>query len=134
LLGVATPKVFPGATHVYYVYGITLDIDVLGVASSKIVDALRAEGVPWLAAGYQNLHLLPLFRHKIAYGTKGFPWTSPYCTNDIQYGPGVCPTAEKLHSETFLGLNICMNELPPADVALVVAAFRKVWSNVSELK
>ena len=91
-------------------------------------------GVPSLMAGYQNLHLLPLFRHKIAYGTKGFPWTSPYCTNDIQYGPGVCPTAEKLHSETFLGLNICMNELPPEDVALIVAAFHKVWAQLEQLK
>ena len=75
-----------------------------------------------------------MFRNKIAYGTKGFPWTSPYCTSNVQYGPGICPTAEKLHNETFLGINICMNELPPADVALVVAAFQKVWAQLGQLK
>jgi dTDP-4-amino-4,6-dideoxygalactose transaminase len=123
-----------GATHVYYVYGITLDVAAIGVTRTRIVDALRAEGVPSLMAGYQNLHLLPLFRHKIAYGTKGFPWTSPYCSRHIEYGPGLCPVAEELHSETFIGLNVCMNELPPEDVALIVAAFHKVWSSLDMLK
>lgn len=134
LPGLKVPKVVEGATHVYYVYGITLDVEALGVSRAHIVDALRAEGVQWLAAGYQNLHLLPMFRHKIAYGTQGFPWTSPYCSSDIQYGPGLCPVAEKLHSETFIGLNVCMNELPPEDVALIVAAFQKVWSQLKTLK
>lgn len=134
LKGIKVPKVSEGATHVYYVYGLTLDVDVLGVSRERIVEALRAEGVPSLMAGYQNLHLLPLFRNKIAYGTKGFPWNSPYCTNDIQYGPGLCPVAEQLHSHTFLGVNICMNELPSEDVALIVEAFHKVWSQLDQLK
>jgi len=134
LPGIKVPHVSMGASHVYYVYGLTLDVETLGISREKIIEALRAEGVPSLMAGYQNLHLLPMFRHKIAYGTKGFPWTSPYCTSDVQYGPGVCPTAEKLHNETFLGINICMNELPPEDVALVVAAFHKVWSQLDLLK
>ena len=133
LHGIKVPTVSAGATHVYYVYGLTLDIETLGVSRERVVEALRAEGVPSLMAGYQNLHMLPMFRHKIAYGTKGFPWTSPYCTSDVQYGPGVCPTAEKLHNETFLGINICMNELPPKDVALVIEAFNKVWHNLEQL-
>ena len=134
LPGIKVPTVSAGATHVYYVYGLTLDIDILGVSRERLVEALSAEGVPSLMAGYQNLHMLPMFRNKIAYGTKGFPWTSPYCTSDVQYGPGACPIAEKLHNETFLGINICMNELPPKDVALIVGAFHKVWSQLDQLK
>lgn len=134
LKGLKIPKVAEGATHVYYVYGMTLDLAQIGLSRTRLVEALRAEGVPALVVGYQNLHLLPLFRNKIAYGTKGFPWNSPYCTNDVHYGPGLCPTAEKLHNETFLGINICMNELPTEDVALIIKAFRKVWSNLEELK
>lgn len=133
LRGLITPKVSPGATHVYYVYGLTLDIEAIGVSRARLVEALRAEGVPALVVGYQNLHLLPMFRHKIAYGTKGFPWNSPYCTSDIHYGPGLCPTAEKLHNETFLGISICMNELPPEDVKLIIKAFDKVWRNLDQL-
>lgn len=134
LAGLKVPKVAAGATHVYYVYGITLDVEALGVSRGRIVDALRAEGVPWLAAGYQNLHLLPMFIHKIAYGTNGFPWNSPYCTTDVQYGPGLCPNAEKLHSESFIGLGVCMSELPTEDVSLIVSAFHKVWSQRETLK
>lgn len=134
LKGLKTPAVSEGCTHVYYVYGLTLDVDALGVSREKIVKALRAEGVPGLVAGYQNLHLLPLFRNKIAYGTKGFPWSSPYCTNNIEYGPGLCPVAEQLHSQRFLGMNLCMFEYYPEDVELIVAAFYKVWDNMDSLR
>jgi perosamine synthetase len=98
------------------------------------VQALRAEGVPGVSAGYQNLHLLPLFRHRIAYGSRGFPWTSPYCGRDVAYGPGLCPVAEELHAQSFIGLGLCMCEFHPEDTALVVAAFRKVWANLDALK
>lgn len=134
LEGIKTPKVAPGATHVYYVYGITLDVEKLGVSRERIIQALRAEGVPSLMVGYQNLHLLPIFRHKVAYGTKGFPWTSSYCSSSIEYGPGLCPVAEDLHHKRFMGFNICMNELPPEDVASVIAAFHKVWSHLDTLR
>ena len=134
LKGVKLPRVSEGATHVYYVYGLTLDIRTLGVSREQILKALRAEGVPSLMAGYQNLHLLPMFRHRIAYGVKGFPWKSPYCTRNVWYGPGLCPVAEKLHNESFLGLNICMHELPPADVKLIIEAFHKVWRQLDQLR
>jgi perosamine synthetase len=134
LAGLRTPVVADGCTHAYYVYGMTIDPDVVGVNRNLLVDALRAEGVPALMAGYQNLHLLPLFRKRIAYGTQGFPWSSPYCSRDVQYGPGTCPVAEDLHGRRFIGLNVCMNELPPAEVALIVSAFRKVWSSLDDLR
>lgn len=134
LPGLTTPHVSPGSTHVYYVYGMTVDTAALGVPRQAIVDALRAEGVPGVMAGYQNLHLLPLFRHKIAYGSRGFPWTSPYCERDVAYGPGTCPVAEQLHAERFIGLGLCTCELPSADVDLMIAAFRKVWSQLDALR
>lgn len=132
LTGLTTPYVAPGATHVYYVYGITLDPAAIGVSRAKLVEALRAEGVGGLMPGYQNLHLLPVFRHKIAYGANGFPWT--IAEREIAYGPGVCPVAERLHSETFLGLAVCVYELPPEDVDRIVAAFQKVWANLDALR
>jgi dTDP-4-amino-4,6-dideoxygalactose transaminase len=134
LEGLKVPIVSNGSIHVYYVYGLTLDLERLGVSREKIVKALQAEGVPGLVTGYQNLHLLPLFRNKIAYGTKGFPWSSPYCTSRIEYGPGLCPVAEQLHSERFFGMNLCMFEYYPEDVELIVAAFRKVWHNINLLR
>ncbi|HQR87059.1 MAG: pyridoxal-5'-phosphate-dependent protein [Burkholderiales bacterium 35-55-47] len=134
LQGIQTPLTSPGSSHVYYVYGLKLNINELGVDRSKIVAALRAEGVPYLMPGYQNIHLLPLFKNKIAYGTRGFPWTSTYCSSSQQYAHGLCPVAEELHANSFLGLNICMNELPPNDVSLIISAFQKVWANLANLQ
>jgi perosamine synthetase len=134
LPGLATPVVAPGCTHVYYIYGLKLDAVALGVPRQRIVDALKWEGVPGLLNGYQNLHLLPTFRHRIAYGSKGFPWTSPYCDSDVRYGPGLCPVAEQLHTQSFFGLNLCMYEFAPADVELVITAFRKVWDRLPDLR
>jgi dTDP-4-amino-4,6-dideoxygalactose transaminase len=123
-----------GNTHVYYVYGLVLDTAALGVPRDRIAEALRAEGVPGVMAGYQNIHLLPLFQQRIAYGTGGFPWTSPYASRDVTYAPGTCPIAEELHARSFLGLNICMCEFAPADVQQVVAAFHKVWGQMDALR
>ena len=134
LLGLATPKVSDGCTHVYYIYGLTLDTTALGLSREKIVAALKAEGVPGVGSGYQNVHLYPMFQQRIAYGTKGFPWNSPYCGRDVTYEKGICPVAEHLHEETFMSLNICLNDYSTADVALVVSAFKKVWANLDALR
>jgi dTDP-4-amino-4,6-dideoxygalactose transaminase len=134
LPGLSVPQVSDISTNAYYIYGITLNLEELEVSRELIIRAITAEGVPNLMAGYQNIHLLPMFREKIAYGTKGFPWTSNYCDSKIEYGPGLCPIAEELHSKTFIGIPLCMQEYPDADVGLVVNAFHKVWRNLPELR
>jgi dTDP-4-amino-4,6-dideoxygalactose transaminase len=127
--GIHLPTVADGGTHVYYVFGLTLDTKTIGVDRATLVDALRAEGVTGLGLGYQNLHLLPLFRHRIAYGTSGFPWTSPHASSEVTYGEGLCPVAERLHRETFVGFNLCHAEFGDDDIDLVITAFRKVWAS-----
>lgn len=132
--GIATPLVAPGNSHAYYVYGLVLDIAAIGISRSKLIEALRAEGVPGLMDGYQNVHLLPLFRHKIAYGTQGFPWALTDAGRSMVYEPGNCPVAEELHANSFLGLSLCMNELSEDDVQLILEAFAKVWANLDALR
>ena len=134
LRGLRLPTVKPDCTHSYYVYSLVLDIAQLGVSRARIVEALEAEGVAGLAAGYANLHLLPMYQKKMAYGSKGFPWSSDICRRDVDYRKGICPVAERLHDSEYLGLAICMHELPDQDVDLVVAAFRKVWDQLEYLR
>lgn len=133
LQGLTTPEVVEGATHVYYVYGLTLDTDAIGVSRAKLADALRAEGVPGLMPAYQNIHRLPIFTEQVAYGTGGFPWSLREDRN-FAYGQGTCPVAEELQDNSFLGLSVCLNQLPSEDVADIVTAFRKVWDNLDTLK
>jgi dTDP-4-amino-4,6-dideoxygalactose transaminase len=132
LSGLRTPIVRPGSTHVYYYYPMILDVEVLGVSRDKIHAALNAEGVP-VDNRYQNLHLLPMFQRKIAYGTRGFPWTSDICHRNVDYSKGTCPVAEELNDSTYLGFRICAYDLDERDVDAIVQAFKKVWGRLGQL-
>jgi dTDP-4-amino-4,6-dideoxygalactose transaminase len=134
LLGLQTPMIKPNCTHVFYIYGIVLDIEVLGVTRQKIYDALVAEGVQGLITGYVNVHMLPMYQQKIAYGTQGFPWSSDICHRDVNYQKGICLVAETLHEQNFLGYQMCLNDLTDFDVDLIISAFHKVWSALNELR
>ena len=133
LPGVLLPQILPGNTHVYYVYPIILDIQKIGVSRNMIVEALKAEGLEGVFGGYANVHRLPLYQKKIAYGSKGFPWVEGVCHRNIDYDVGICPIAEKLHDETFLGIEMCLFDWTENEIVLAADAFRKVWSNLDEL-
>jgi len=132
LRGLRTPVVKPGCTHVYYVYPMVLDIEALGVSRERIHAALQAEGVV-VSKHYQNIHLLPLYQRKIAYGSMGFPWSSDICRRDVDYSKGICPVAEQLNDSTYLGFGMCVYDLTEDDVDVIVTAFYKVWNNLELL-
>ncbi|TAU87484.1 DegT/DnrJ/EryC1/StrS family aminotransferase [Rhizobium leguminosarum] len=134
LKGLRTPVVRDGSTHVYYVYPMVLDIEALGVSRARIVEALEAEGLEGLAAGYANVHLLPMYQKKISFGNSGFPWTSDICKRDVSYAKGICPVAEHLHDVSFLGFEMCLHRLTDQEVDRVVAVFQKVWANLDTLR
>jgi len=133
LRGLQTPVVQSGNTHVYYIYPLLLDLNELGLNSRKIIHAaLQAEGVN-VSDRYQNIHLLPLYQQKLAYGTKGFPWTSDICHRDVDYSKGVCPVAEEMNDSTYMGIGMCVYELKNDDIDLIITAFQKVWANLNSL-
>jgi len=131
--GLQTPVLRPGCSHVYYIYPLIIDPSVLGVSRTRLHSALVAEGIPALSAGYQNVHLLPMFQQKMAYGRSGFPWTAPFSRQDVSYAKGICPVAERLHDDTYLGLTICSYAFDDVEVDAVIGAFRKVWAQMSTL-
>ena len=133
LPGLRTPVVMPDCSHAYYIFPMVLDIESLGVSRDRIHKALEAEGVSGLASGYVNIHLLPVYQKKIGYGSKGFPWSFDICHREVDYNKGICPVAEKLHDESFLGIEMCINELTDEDVDLIIQAFHKVWNNIYKI-
>lgn len=133
LSGLRTPIINPDCTHAYYLYPMVLDIEQIGRSRERIHAALEAEGVSGLASGYANIHLLPIYQNQIAYGSKGFPWSSDICHRKVNYTKGICPVAEKLHDESFLGIEICTHDLTDADIDLIIRAFQKVWNNISKI-
>lgn len=134
LTGLRTVIVEPDCTHAYYMYPLILDVDGLGISRATILKALAAEGIVGLVAGFANIHMLPLYQKKMAYGSKGFPWTSDICRRDVSYAHGICPVAEELHEKTYIGFAMCMHELADAEIDLMVTAFKKVWANLDSLR
>lgn len=134
LVGLRIPVVNPDCTHSYYVYPMVLDTELLGVQRESIINALASEGVEGLAAGYANIHMLPMYQKKIAYGSNGFPWTSDICKREVSYEKGICPVAEELHDSSYLGFTMCLHELKDDDIDLIIKAFHKVWKYMSRLK
>jgi dTDP-4-amino-4,6-dideoxygalactose transaminase len=133
LRGLQTPVVKADRTHVYYVYPLILDIEELEVSRDQIHAALQAEGVA-VSKCYQNIHLLPMYQKKIAYGSNGFPWTSNISHRDVSYSKGICPVAEELNDSTYLGFGMCVYDLSNEDIDLIIKAFRKVWNNFDVLR
>jgi dTDP-4-amino-4,6-dideoxygalactose transaminase len=134
LIGLRIPIVKNGCTHAYYIYGMKLDLNKIGVSRTKLIQALESEGLQGLIGGYVNVHLLPMYQKKIAYGSKGFPWTSEICKRKINYSKGICPIAEELNEETFLGYQMCLHDLSFKDVDLIIEVFKKVWDNLHEIR
>jgi perosamine synthetase len=133
LQGLRTPTVLPDRTHAYYVYPMQLDLQLLGLSRDRICDALLAEGVS-ISRSYQNIHLLPLYQKKIAFGSRGFPWSSDICRREVDYSKGICPVAEQLNDHSYIGFGMCVHDLTSEDIRQIGTAFKKVWGNLDSLR
>jgi perosamine synthetase len=132
LKGLIIPKVKDQNTHSYYIFPMILDLKTIKTSRNQIVDELESEGVQGLMRGYVNLHLLPLFQKKIAYGSKGFPWSFKDSRKDINYSKGICPVAEDFQDKTFIGFEICLFDLSELDIKKIGIAFKKVWKRIEK--
>jgi len=134
LKGLQLPFVESQCTHVYYSYPMVIDVKLLNISKQKIAQALSAEGVEGISTGYTNIHLLPMYQEKIAFGSKGFPWKSEFSRRDVDYSKGICPVAESLQDDSHISIGVCNYELENSDVDLIINAFHKVWFNLDLLR
>ncbi len=125
LNGLRTPKITKDLKHNYYVYPIVIDPKKIKFSRKFIVKCLKHEGVQGLYEGYANIHRLPMYQYKLAYGTKGFPWSN--YNKKINYKKGICPVAEELHDNTFISMEVCLFDYTENDIKIIGKAFQKVW-------
>ena len=83
---------------------------------------------------YANLHMLPIYQKKIAYGQNGYPWVDGDRKSAISYEKSICPNAEKLHEDSMMGILFCAYEFSDHEVDLTARAFQKVWGQLADLK
>ena len=95
------PFVKPECSHVYYGYPMVYQERKREFPRHIILEALQAEGIP-LAGSFDNIHLLPMYQQRIAYGNGGFPWTADVDKGRVSYEKGICPVAETLQDKTFI--------------------------------
>lgn len=141
--GIRCPKVRDGAEHAYYMQPILFDESVVGVSRNKFVDAVKAE-LPATAlrelegqqmgVGYTKpLYLLPLFQERIAFGSKGYPFTSPLYKGEVQYEKGMCPVVERMYEKELIAHEFMRPPATKEDLDDVIKAFEKVYSHRTEL-
>lgn len=144
LPGLAWQRIPPETVHARYAHVLHCDEPVHGVSRDVMVSALRAELPPTegrdeadgalLGPGYRRpLYLLPMFRDRIAIGRDGFPFRGPHVNREINYGPGLCPMAERAGSR-MISHEMFRQPMSRADLDEVAAAFHKVYENLPALR
>lgn len=112
--GLTPPSVRPGSSHVYYVHGIRLDPERLGVGRDLFVKALLAEGVAAGAGYVRPLYRLPAFSSRGAAQDR-------------------CPVVERLHFVEMVVNSLIYPPLERADLDDVARAYEKVAENAAAL-
>jgi perosamine synthetase len=129
LEGITPPVVPAGTRHVYYVYALRLDEQVLEVPRAAFAAALAAEGIPVTEGYVAPLYRQPLYRERAA-GAFGDPRNA----GSGSYEDGTCPTCERMHDHEVLYHPLVHAGLAGDDIDDVVAAFRKVHARRGELR
>jgi dTDP-4-amino-4,6-dideoxygalactose transaminase len=110
--------------------------DVPGVSRSQYVRALSAEGVP-IGGSYVGtpIHLRRTFQRKEWWLGNGYPWAASDRGDDISYGRGDCPVAERRCSELDLRLGggTWWKDVTPL-IEQIGQAFRKVADQMELVK
>ena len=134
LPGITVPQLLAGNDHVYYVFGMKFDCKNLGVNRTTLVNALKAEGVPAIQGGYQNIHKLPLFTKELTYKGNPLPYSLLPKKRRRELSETHLEVAERLHDSEFVGINWCAKEFTDSEVRLLAIAFEKVFCNLELLR
>ena len=126
--------ILPETEHVFYVYPLTYNVNVLGISRTTFAEAMKAEGFP-LNQGYlKPLYLMPIYQHKQVYSNSQFPFVSTEYPHTVRYDKGICPVTEHMFEEEFLFTTICHYPRSNKDIDLFIQAIQKVQDNIEELK
>ncbi len=130
--GLIVPKVRNNCRHVYYIWPAKIDTKSLEIDRDVISKAIEAEGCPTSTGYVKPLYNLPIFRSKIAIGNKGFPFS----LSNIDYNvcSEECPNVEELHNKSLIEFFICSYQLDGDEINLISDCYKKVFSNLDELR
>ena len=128
--GLGLPKINDYRAHSFYTLPMVIDLKKVKFTRKKLFHELKKNGLEGFVEGYTNLHLLPMYQKKIAYGTKGFPWST--FKSKVNYKKGICPTAENLHDKTFINFELCKYNLTKSNLEFISKKFINAWKKINQ--
>jgi len=136
---IKTTKIRANCIHAFYVHPLELDAAKVGVHRDRFIEAVKAElprsimrddSTVLMGCGYvKPIYLQPIFAHKIAFGSKGYPFN----LSNQTYQKGDCPVCESLHFDKLFTHELMRPPMTKEDMDDVVKVFVKVWENREEL-
>ncbi len=124
IAGLIPPGESASSGNTCWYYPLLVQDEKLGISRERFVAALNAEGVSagtWLG---QALYSFPVLSEQLTFGKSHHPFDCPSASRKVEYGPGLCPNAEKsLRELAILTVNEFYSEQDVDDMA---AAIRKV--------
>ena len=136
---IIAPVVRDGCTHVYYVQPFKFSEEVAGVGRDVFLDAVKAElsgsdirekeGVLIFGGYIKPLYLQPMYQHRIAYGSMGYPFVN----TNVCYDKGICPVTERMFEKELFYHSLMTPGMTKMDLEDVCCAFEKVWDSRVEL-
>lgn len=118
--------------HGYWSFPIRVVEEELGASRDRFAEAMKAEGIrggQWLG---RPLYLFDSMMKHITFGQSHWPFVGTGRTKPPEYGPGLCPKAEKAMSQLFtVPLNEDWSDREIEDVAL---AAKKVAAGLGRKK
>jgi len=131
--GLILPYIAPGNTHMYFVYPMRVDEEILGISRDALVAAMAAEGFPMSRGYVKPLYLLPVFQKRRAFNDTEFPFKSNYYGGDPDYAKGICPVAERLYEKEFTFTLGGQHLYRGSHIDLFVKALKKVLAHKADL-
>ena len=128
------PEIEVQATSTYYGYPIRLDVDALGVSRATIVAALAAEGLDVNEGYVRPIYLQPMYQRRIAMGRRGCPWDCGHYDGTVNYEPGICPVAERMHERELIVGDFGGPGHAETDIDDVALIFEKVSDALPQLR
>jgi len=113
------PLVRDGSTHVYYLYPMIYDPDVLRVSRDQFLQAMQAEGMP-LTNYVRPLYRLPLYRKR--------------CGNRGCYRFENFPITEELWKRSMVVTSICRPPLSEEHINEFILSIKKIADSADSLR
>lgn len=132
--GISVPLERKNTKHIYHIYGLFYDGEVVGIKRNDFVDALKAEGIS-CSIGYPNpLYKNLIFTEKKAYGKVQCPFSCNYYAGNVDYTKVRCPNAEKLCNDHAVWIPVIRPPCTKDDMDDIVMAIEKIIANKNQFK